>query len=110
MNISLIDSKASKVAPILLAAAVSSLITSWALKTPELGRKAEALQIVETKEIPHLKDVAGCQTARARVATNLANASEQGANINLAKIPNCPLLPGKALKPEPPASDPASIP
>ncbi len=107
MRIALIDNKASKATPYLLVAAVSAIITSWALKTPELGQKADKLQVEETKVIPHLKDVAGCQTARARVATKLANASEQGANINLSKIPNCPLLPAKAPIPIPAPNDPS---
>lgn len=106
MIVTLIDQKASKVVPILLAAAVSSLITSWALKTPELGRKAEKLQVVETHDIPKLKSIAGCQTLRANTATTLAKASEKGADVNLAAIPNCaslkpiPRVPASAIGPK----------
>lgn len=91
MMIASIDQKASRAVPILVAIALSSLATTWALNTPELSKKAETAQVLETKVIPKLKDAAGCQTARARVATNLAKASEKGHDIDLTDIPNCPL-------------------
>lgn len=47
-----VNSIASKAAPYLLMAAVSSLVTSWAFKTPELNKKAETLQVVEQKTLP----------------------------------------------------------
>ena len=91
-----LDRKASKIAPILLAMAVSSLATSWALKTPYLHKRADHATVLEKKVIPQLKDVAGCQQQRARVATSLAKASENGRDIDLGAIPNCP-----AIKPVP---------
>lgn len=88
-----VESAISKRLPILLAMAISSLGTSWFYKTPELSQKAERLEVVEQKVIPKLRDVAGCQTQRARVATQQAVQSESGADVHLEDIPHCPLLP-----------------
>lgn len=89
-----IDKKAGRFVPILVAAALSSLATTWALKTPETSRKAAMLPAVQAqaKKVPHLLDVAGCQTARARVATELVKDSEHGRDVDLSDIPNCPTL------------------
>lgn len=88
-----IDQAISKRIPLLLVAVFSSLATSWFYKTPELHQKEQQLEVVERKEIPKLKDIAGCQTARARIATRLADDSEHGWNVDLSNIPNCPLPP-----------------
>lgn len=52
----------------------------------------------QKKVVAKLADVAGCQTLRAKVAKTDAIASENGANINLAAIPNCALPPKLAPK------------
>lgn len=88
-----IDEAITKRIPLLLVAVVSSLATSWFYKTPELHQKAEQLEVVEHKEIPKLKDIAGCQTKRAQVATKQVVLSEAGGDVHLSDIPNCPKLP-----------------
>lgn len=44
----------SKVAPFLVVASLSSLGTSWFYKTPELHKKEQTLQAVESKTLPAL--------------------------------------------------------
>lgn len=39
--------------------------------------------------------VAGCEHARANIATGVAVQSQNGDDVNLASIPNCPALPKK---------------
>lgn len=96
MSATRIDGTISKMSPMLLAAALSSLATSWFYQTPRLHQKEQRLEVVEQKIVPHLQDVAGCQTVRARVATSLAQASENGASVDLTDIPHCPLPPKMA--------------
>lgn len=51
------------------------------------------LKHIEAVDLPKLKSVAGCQTVRANIATNEAVKSQNGADVDLGKIPNCPALP-----------------
>lgn len=70
-----INQKASVVARYLLVAAVSSLATSWALKTPELHRQSETLHVVETKTLPAVtKQLAQTKTQLAQTQCDKAKA------------------------------------
>lgn len=59
---------------------------------PHLWQKQAQLVQVQTKEVPKLKAIAGCQETRAKIATTEAVKSEHGADIDLRAIPNCPSL------------------
>lgn len=61
--------------------------------TLHLREKEQTLQTVQTSVLPKLKAAANCQTTRARVATRVAVASENGQDADLRDIPNCPLPP-----------------
>lgn len=53
-----------KVIPYALVGAFSSLFTSWALDTPELGHKAATLQAVQETTLPQMsKEAAAAKTA-----------------------------------------------
>jgi hypothetical protein len=67
-----IDQESNKWSLLLFVMAVVALATSFFLRTPELSKKAETLQTVQTKVIPALKAKAGCEKWRADVATRLA--------------------------------------
>lgn len=60
---------------------------------PHLWQKQAQLIQVQTKEVPKLKAIAGCQSLRAKIATTEAVKSENGADVDLREIPNCPALP-----------------
>lgn len=49
----------------------------------------------QKKIVVTVAKVAGCQQVRAQIATREAVKSEQGQDINLHAIPNCPGLPKK---------------
>lgn len=57
--------------------------------TLDLTQKARKLQTVETVTLPKLASVAGCQTKRANIAKAEAVKSENGADADIASIPNC---------------------
>lgn len=47
------------------------------------------LQTIESVTLPKLASVAGCQTKRANIAKAEAVKSENGADADIASIPNC---------------------
>lgn len=56
-----------------------------------LYQKAAQLKVEQTQVIPKLASVAGCQAKRAQIATNEAvKANAEGADVDIAAIPNCP--------------------
>lgn len=75
-----------------LGAAGQSIVDKSA-KLPWLHQQAAVAQHDQAVVIPKISAVAGCQTFRAKVAAGEAKASEAGADVNLAAIPNCPGLP-----------------
>ncbi len=71
--------------------ALVALATSYFLKTPELTKKAETLQTVQTKVIPALKAKAGCEEWRAETNEKLAL---QPNIVKPSQIPqDCPKAP-----------------
>lgn len=63
-----IEKHASEWSRYLLVAALSSLVTSWALETPLLHRKEAKLQVVEQKVLPAM----AVQVARAKTGERQA--------------------------------------
>lgn len=55
MMVSEIDQKVNRKIPLVIVAAVSSLVTSWFFHTPELSKKADRLEVVERTDLPKLQ-------------------------------------------------------
>lgn len=71
--------------------ALVAIATSFFLKTPELSKKAEILQTVQTKVIPALKAKAGCEEWRAETNEKLAL---QPTIVKPSQLPkDCPKAP-----------------
>lgn len=92
------EQKADKFSNYAMVFVVGWIACSAYYKIPNLWQKQAALVQVQTQVVPKLKSIAGCQTVRARVATAEAVRSENGADVNLAAIPNCPTLPKPTAK------------
>ena len=83
---------------------VAGLITQAAIDHNALlpwlwGQRAQLVK-VQTVDIPKIQSVAGCEEWRAKFAAALATKSENGADIDLRTIPNCPPIPSAKPKPK----------
>ncbi len=72
MTFQAIEQKSNKWSLWLFAMVLVALATSYFLRTPELTKKAETLQAVQSTVIPALKARAGCEEWRANTNENLA--------------------------------------
>lgn len=67
-----IDQKSNKWSLWLFILVLVALGTSYFLKTPELSKKAETLQAVQTQVVPALKAQVGCERWRVEQTKKLA--------------------------------------
>lgn len=82
---------------LIAAGAMGQSIIDKSASLPWLHQQAAVAHKLQTVDIPKIKSVAGCQTVRAEVATQVAEGAEAGANVDVSQIPNCPKLPTKKI-------------